>query len=117
MVEYKETSQSYDERVTMTSNPLLTAMVDVNRTLLQQAMSVNKEWNDFLHRRVKDNVATSQALISANSARDMVEIWSRYVQAAGEDCREQFNSMIQWNATSDEKPERGRRSRLRDDEE
>jgi hypothetical protein len=47
----------------------------------------------------------------------MVEIWSRYVQAAGEDCREQFNSMIQWYATSDEKPERGRRSRLRDDEE
>jgi hypothetical protein len=91
-------------------------MVDVNRTLLQQAMSVNKEWNDFLHRRVKDNVATSQALISASSTRDMVEIWSRYVQAAGEDCREQFNNIIQWNAASGEMPERGRRSRMRDDE-
>ena len=45
------------------SNPLLAVATDINGKLFESAASAQKDWAEFVHRRVKENVAASQRLL------------------------------------------------------
>ena len=98
----KSNASASEEHTGAFGNPFLAAMVDVNRTLLDQAISVNKEWASFLQRRFNDGVTTSRALMSAQSPENMVKIWSEYVQMTSDDCRDQMRTMMRRSATNTE---------------
>jgi len=102
MVECASKSNASEKHTAVFGNPFLAAMLDVNRTLLEQAISVNKVWSSFLQRRFHDGVTTSQALMSAESPENMVQIWSKYVQATSDDCRDQMKTMVLRNETNAE---------------
>ena len=76
-------------------NPLLTVVTGINGKLLESVATAQKDWSEFVHRRVKEDVAASQQLMSCQSLTDMQQIYSQYLQTAFEQYREQSERMLQ----------------------
>jgi Phasin protein len=76
-------------------NPLLAVATDVNGKLLENFASAQKEWVDFVHRRVKENLAAPQRLLSCKSLTDVQEAYSQYLLTAFEHYREQSEKVVQ----------------------
>jgi hypothetical protein len=79
----------------VTGNPLLAVVTDVNAKLLESVASAQKDWAEFVHRRIKEDVAASQQLMNCQSLADMQEIYSQYWQTAFEQYREQSERVVQ----------------------
>lgn len=103
MADHKEYSVGRDEQIAAYGAPFFTAMTDVNRVLFEQAVAVNKEWAGYLHRCLNESVSASQALMSANSTGNVVEIWSNYVRTISDDYRDQCNSLARGSGAIAEK--------------
>jgi cation transport regulator ChaB len=76
-------------------NPLFAAVTDINGKLLESAACVQKDWAEFVHRRVKEDIAVSQRLMNCQSLGDMQQIYSQYFQTAFEHYREQSERAVQ----------------------
>ena len=76
-------------------NPWFAVVTDVNGKLLESAARVQKDWAEFVHLRVKEDIAVSQRLMNCQSLGDMQQIYSQYFQTAFEHCREQSERAIQ----------------------
>jgi cation transport regulator ChaB len=76
-------------------NPLLTVVTGINGKLLESVATAQKDWSEFVHRRVKEDVAASQQLMSCQSLTDMQQIYSQYLQTAFEQYREQSERVVQ----------------------
>src|SRR5438477_907576 len=96
----------HDERTSMNSfawpmpsmlpgNPLLAVATDVNGKLLESVASAQKEWVEFVHRRIKENLVASQRLLSCKSLTDVQEVYSQYLVTAFEHYREQSEKVVQ----------------------
>jgi hypothetical protein len=57
-------------------------LADFNGKLLQSVAGAQKEWADFVNRRVKEDVAVSQQLIGCRSFADMHDVYITYVRRA-----------------------------------
>jgi phasin protein len=75
--------------------PMVSLVADFNGKLLQSVAGAQKEWADFVHRRLKEDVAVSQQLISCQSLADMQEVYSNYLQRAFEHYQEQTQRAVQ----------------------
>jgi len=85
------------------SNPLLAVLTDINGKLLESAARAQKDWSEFVHRRVKQDISVSQQLMNCQSLKDMQQIYSRYLQTAFEQYREQSEKAVQSGKTMTEK--------------
>ena len=79
----------------MLRTPLLTVLTDINGKLLESAASAQKDWAEFVHRRVKEDIAVSQQLMSCKSLGDMQQVYSQYMRTAFEQYREQSERAVQ----------------------
>ena len=70
-------------------NPLFAAVTDMNGKLLESVAGAQKDWAEFVHRRVKEDIAASQQLMSCQSLTDMQEVYSQYLRNMFEQYREQ----------------------------
>jgi hypothetical protein len=80
--------------------PMVSRLADFNGKLLQSVAGAQKESADFVHRRVKEDVAVSQQLISCQSLADMQEVYSNYLRRAFEHYQEQSRRAVQRAQTS-----------------
>jgi hypothetical protein len=76
-------------------NPLLAVVTDINGKLLESTASAQKDWAEFVHRRVKENVAVAEGLLSCQSLADMQDVYSQYLRTAFEQYREQSEKVVQ----------------------
>lgn len=76
-------------------NPLFAVVTDINGKLLESVARVQKDWAEFVHRRVKEDIAASQQLMNCQSLADMQQIYSQYFQTAFEQYREQSERAVQ----------------------
>ena len=76
-------------------NPLLAIVTDMNGKWLESVAGAQKEWVEFVHRRVKEDIAASQQLINCQSLTDMQQIYSQYFQTAFEQYQEQSKRVVQ----------------------
>ena len=76
-------------------NPLVAVATDVNGKLLESVASAQKEWVEFVHRRIKENLAASQRLLNCKSLTDVQEVYSQYLLTAFEHYREQSEKVVQ----------------------
>ena len=84
------------------TTPLFAVLTDINGKLLESVASAQKDWAEFVHRRVKEDIAVSQQLVSCKSLGDMQQICSQYVRTAFEHYREQSERAVQrGKSTSD----------------
>ena len=77
------------------STPLFAVLTDINGKLLESVVSAQKDWAEFVHRRVKEDIAVSQQLMGCKSLGDMHEICSQYMRTAFEDYRDQSQRAVQ----------------------
>ena len=77
------------------SNPLFAVVTDINGKLVESAARVQKDWAEFVHRRVKEDIAVSQRLMNCQSLADMQQIYSQYFQTALEHYREQSERAVE----------------------
>jgi len=76
-------------------NPLLAVMTDFNGKLLESVANAQKDWAEFVHRRVKEDIAASHQLMNCQSLTDMQEIYSQYLRAVFAQCREHSERLVQ----------------------
>ena len=76
-------------------HPLLSAVTGMNGKLLESVESAQNEWAEFVHRRVKEDIAASCRLLKCRSLTDMQEIYSRYLQTAFEQYRDHYERVVQ----------------------
>jgi|RhiMetdeSRZDD1v2_1073273.scaffolds.fasta_scaffold62322_5 hypothetical protein len=87
----------------MLATPLFAVLTDINGKLLESVAGAQKDWAEFVHRRVKEDIAVSQQLVSCKSLGDMQQICSQYVRTAFEHYREQSERAVQrGKSTSDD---------------
>ena len=76
-------------------NLLVTVTTDINGKLFESAASAQKDWAEFVHRRVKENVAVAQRFLTCQSPADMQEVYSQYLRTAFDQYREQSEKALQ----------------------
>jgi hypothetical protein len=80
-------------------NPMMTIFVDLNATILEGFATAQKDWADFLQRRIREDVAVSRQLMNCQSLPDMYQIYSQYLQTAFEQYREQSEHVVHRGAS------------------
>jgi hypothetical protein len=84
------------------STPLFSVLTDINGKLLETVAGAQKEWAEFMHRRVEEDIAVSQQLLSCRSLGDVQQIYSQYLLTALEQYQEQSKRTVQrGQATAD----------------
>ena len=76
-------------------NPLFAMVTDTNGKLLESVARVQKEWAEFVHRRVKEDIAASQQLMNCQTLADVQQVYSQYFRTAFEQYREQSERAVQ----------------------
>jgi hypothetical protein len=76
-------------------NPLLAVMSDINGKLLESVANAQKDWAEFVHQRVKEDIAASHQFMNCQSLTDMQEIYSQYLQTVFAQCREHSERLVQ----------------------
>jgi hypothetical protein len=76
-------------------NPLLAVMTDINGKLLESVANAQKDWAEFVHRRVKEDIAASQQLMNCQSLTDIQQIYSQYLRTVFAQCREHSERLVQ----------------------
>jgi len=75
--------------------PPMAILTELNGTLLESMATAQKEWSEFLHRRIKEDVAVFRELIHSQSLADMHQIYSQYLKTAFEQYRQQSERVAQ----------------------
>jgi len=79
----------------VTSAPLMAVLAEMQSTLLESMATAQKEWSDFVHRRVKEDVAASRQLMSCGSLAEMHHVYSQYLATAFQQYQQQSEKVIQ----------------------
>jgi hypothetical protein len=71
------------------------AVTGMNGKLLENVESAQKDWAEFVHLRVKEDIAASYLLLKCRSFTDLQEIYSRYLLTAFEQYRNHSERVAQ----------------------
>ena len=77
------------------STPPMAILAELNGTLLESVANAQKEWSDFLHRRIREDVAMSRQLMRCHSLADMHQVYSQYFKTALEQYQEHSERVVQ----------------------
>jgi Phasin protein len=75
--------------------PLMSLLADLNGKLLESVAGAQKEWADFMTRRIREDVAVSQQLIGCQSLADLQEVYCNYLRKAVDQYQEQSQRALQ----------------------
>jgi cation transport regulator ChaB len=98
------------------TNSVFAVITEINGKLLESAAHVQKDWAEFVHRRVTEDIAVSQRLINCQSLADMQQIYSQYFQTAFEHYREQSERVVQRGNSMTEAVAQSMASKVRESE-
>jgi hypothetical protein len=76
-------------------NPVMTIMAEMHGSFLEGIATAQKEWMDFIHRRIKEDVAASRQLMRCTSLAEMHEVYSDYFETALEQYQKQSQKVVQ----------------------
>jgi hypothetical protein len=76
-------------------NPMMTILAEMNGTWLESVVTAQKDWMDFVHRRIKEDVAVSRQLMRCQSVAEMHQVSSQYFQTAFEQYQKQSEKVVE----------------------
>ena len=76
------------------NNPLLSILGEMNGSFLESAATAQKDWMDFVHRRIKEDVAIYRQLMRSQSLPEMYEVFGKYFRTALEQYQEQTEKVV-----------------------
>jgi hypothetical protein len=77
------------------NNPMMTILAELNGTLLESVATAQKDWVNFLYRRIREDVAVTRQLMKCHSIGEMHHVYSQYLQNALEQYQEQSKKVVQ----------------------
>jgi hypothetical protein len=80
---------------TMMQNPMMTILAEMNGSFLESVATAQKDWMDFVHRRIKEDVAMSRELMRCQSLPEMHQVFSHYFQTAFEQYQKQSQRVVE----------------------
>jgi hypothetical protein len=69
-------------------------LTEMNGTLLESVATAQKDWADFMHRRIKEDVAASRQLMQCHTLAEMHQVYSQYLQKAFEQYQQQSRKVV-----------------------
>jgi hypothetical protein len=76
-------------------NPIMAILGEMNGSFLESVATAQKDWMDFVHRRIKEDVAVSRQLMRCQSLAEMHQIYAQYFQTAFEQYQRQSEKVAQ----------------------
>ena len=76
-------------------NPMLTILAEMHGSFLESVATAQKDWMDFVHRRIKEDVAASRQLMRCTSLAEMHHVYSDYFETAFEQYQKQSEKVVQ----------------------
>ena len=75
------------------NRPALAAMAQVTGKVYENIAAMNKNWVEFLNRRLKEELAMPQQLAACKTVQDMYGVYSDFFQTAVTDYQSEFEQM------------------------
>lgn len=79
----------------MMQNPMLTILAEMQGSFLESMATAQKDWMDFVHRRIKEDVAVSRQLMRCQSLAEMHQVYAEYFETAFEQYQKQSEKVVQ----------------------
>ena len=76
-------------------NPMTTILAEMNGSFLESVATAQKDWMDFVHRRIKEDVAASRQLMRCQSLPEAHQIYAQYLETAFEQYQKQSEKVVQ----------------------
>jgi hypothetical protein len=83
----------------MLQTPLFAIWAEMNGAFMETLATAQKDWSDFLHRRIKEDVAVGRRLMQSKSMADMHQVYSEYLANSFEQYKEQSTKVIERGQT------------------
>jgi len=77
------------------ANPMLMMLADMNGVYMEGLVTAQREWAEFLQRRVREDMAVTRQLLNCHSLADMHQVYAQYLQTAFQQYREQSEKVAQ----------------------
>jgi uncharacterized protein YgfB (UPF0149 family) len=76
-------------------NPMMTIMAEMHGSFLESIATAQKDWMDFVHRRITEDVAASRQLMRCTSLAQMHQVYSEYFETALDQYQKQSQKVVQ----------------------
>jgi len=76
-------------------NPMMAILAEMNGSFLESVATAQKDWVDFVHRRIKEDVAVSRQVMRCQSLAEMHQIYSHYLRTAFEQYQKESEKVVQ----------------------
>ena len=80
-------------------NPMMTIFAELNATTMEGFAAAQKDWADFVQRRIREDVAVTRQLMNCQSMADMHQVYAQYLRTAFKQYREQSEHVVQRSAS------------------
>jgi hypothetical protein len=81
------------------NRPALEAMAQVNGRVYENIAAMNKNWTDFLNRRLEKDLGMPKQLAACKSVQDVYSVYADFFQAAVADYQSEFEQMSKLGKT------------------
>lgn len=81
------------------NRPALNAMAQMNGTFYDSIAAMNKQWVNFINRRLKEELAVPQQLAACKTVQEMYGVCADFVQTACADYQSEFEQMSRLGKT------------------
>jgi hypothetical protein len=75
------------------NRPALTAMAQVNGKVYENLATINKNWVNFVNRRLKEDMAMPKHLAECKTVQEMYGVYADFFQTAYSDYQSEFEQM------------------------
>jgi hypothetical protein len=75
------------------NRPALTAMAQVNGKVYENIAAINKNWVDFVNRRLKQDMAVPRHLVGCKTVQEMYGVYADFFQTAFADYQSEIEQM------------------------
>ena len=77
------------------NNPVLTIFANMSGTVLEALATAQKDWAEFMQRRIREELAVGRQLMNCHSLAEMHQAYANYLQTALKQYQEQSERLAQ----------------------
>ena len=79
----------------MLQTPVLAIWAEMNGAFMESVATAQKDWMDFVHQRVREDVAVSRQLMQCQSLPEWHQVYAEYLSKTLEQYKEQSSKVAQ----------------------
>jgi uncharacterized protein YgfB (UPF0149 family) len=76
-------------------NPMMMITAEMHGSFLESVATAQKDWMDFVHRRIKEDVAASRKLMRCASLAELHHVCADYFETAFDQYQEQSQKVVE----------------------